>query len=474
MIGLLESLILGNEEEEDKRIDLVGNYKFYVEVKIQGFTAVHTSTILLACYEDESKVKSLDFNVKWSKIHKAETFDLVDYSERHYHITPSDIGLKVRAAITTNDTRFPGAAYLYVGPVELDLAVRPEIEADLLNNGCEFPVRVLAVDNTEMPPNRSRLSVERPFLKIRFDPELEERRELAEFVEAGGLKNLDINFEGDSTVKLRVDNYSTTNIGCAFLDEQGHEHKVKLKFDSRMQRDSFYIFQRLLKSIKMTFVQKLINEFDILLVAEWSVIHIVREEEEDEPENEPGYNQLLGFDLCRELLRTMVRLNRDLNMENCDLIDSVVLLEEEFNMAITQFKELIRATKTGDQQLVRKLEKSSRSLLNETSVILEDIKKGKIRKNANDVSTLDLNERAHLEKQLDKYKKRNAEIKAQLEAEKASPERGLSAGSAPVDESAAKVVSRVRRNPPTRTPRSARSARSSRPWLATTSESRRK
>jgi hypothetical protein len=322
-----------------------------------------------------------------------------------------------------------------------------------------------------MPPNHSRLSVDRPFLKIRFDPELEERRELKEFVEEVGLKDLNINFEGDLTVKLRIENYSTTNITCTYLDEQGHEHKLKIKFESRMQRDSFFIFQRLLKSIKMSFVQKLINEFDILLVADWSVIHIPREEEEDEPEDEPGYHQLIYFDLCRELLRTMVRLNRDLNMENCDLIDSVVVLEEEFNAAVTQFKELVDAMKIGDQHLVKKLEKSSRSLLNETSVILEDVKKGKIRKNANDVSTLDLNERAYLEKQLDKYKNRNMEIKAQMEFLKEKADKNSSLESFDHELSAVKVVYLLTRKQLNRTRRLTRNNLCFRQSLATTTES---
>lgn len=130
MLEFFESLILGKEpkNKHDDLIDIVGNFNFYVQPAIQGFIGLHSSTLVIQVYEDVSKRKPLEFSVKWSKILKNETYDMEGYTEKHYHLTPSDIDLKVRAAVSCNTPGYPGVAYIYYGRIELDPTLVAEIE----------------------------------------------------------------------------------------------------------------------------------------------------------------------------------------------------------------------------------------------------------------------------------------------------------------------------------------------------------
>ena len=50
MFELFESLLLGGgDRKEDKfdKIDIIGNYSFYVEPCIQGFIGLHSSTVVI-------------------------------------------------------------------------------------------------------------------------------------------------------------------------------------------------------------------------------------------------------------------------------------------------------------------------------------------------------------------------------------------------------------------------------------------
>ena len=419
---MLESFILGGDEEESKNLQVVGNYSFFVKPKVQGFVSVHSSTVSINCYENEERLKAIGFSVKWAKIHNADTYDLSDYTEKHYNISPSDIGLKIRATITATDHKYPGAAYMYIGPIELDLAVRPQIEGYLLHQGCDFAVNVLSFDRTALPPNTCLLSIDRPYLYLKFDPRLNELKESKEMAAKGVFEPIKCNFEQEASTKMRIDNYSTINTNLVFKGEKGQEHKLKIQFDSRFQRDAFYIFLRLLRSIKISFLNKLLSDFDLLLTSEWSAINLDRDEDEDEEFDEPGYNMLLKFDLSRELLRNMVRMNKELNQENSDLVDSVVIIEDELNSSMEHFRALLKDPQSFDDKKLRKLERTNKTMLDETSVIIEDAKHGRIRKN--DISMIEQKqEKEQLTKDVGILKKRYIDMKKQLEMfKKLNPE----------------------------------------------------
>lgn len=375
MIELFESLLLGENLDEKKanRVELVGNYGFYIEPSIVGFQGVHTSTVVLAVYADPSKKMPLEFSIKWSKILNNEPYEMEKYHEKHYHFTPSDIDLKVRAAITCHDPKYPGVGYLYVGPIEIDRSLLPEIEGLVLNLKGSFKIRALARDKHDLKPNNSLIRIDKPYLIINFDPDLEEmvlnNSELPAFLP------IEINFETDHSIKVRVDNYSTTNVVITFKDEQG-ENRLVVQFDSRERRDTFYIFLRLLRSIKTTFLDRLVSEYDTLLSSAWSPMQTEMDEDEDEPEGELGLYEILRHDSIREHLRSMLRVKQELSMENVALTDSLQVMEDDLNSSAKQFSSLIEDVKNKKVRSLARYEKSVSALGEMSFSILGDIKKG--------------------------------------------------------------------------------------------------
>jgi hypothetical protein len=412
MIELFESLLLGENRDEQKanRVELVGNYGFYIEPSIVGFQGVHTSTVVLAVYADPSKKKPLEFSVKWSKILNNEPYEMEKYHEQHYHFTPSDIDLKIRAAITCHDPKYPGVAYLYVGPIEIDRSLLPEIEGLVLNLKGSFKIRALARDKHNLKPNNSLIRIDKPYLIINFDPDLEDM--VLENSELPAFLPIEINFETDHSIKVRVDNYSTTNVVITFKDEQS-ENRLVVQFDSRERRDTFYICLRLLRSIKTTFLDRLVSEYDTLLSSAWSPMQTEMAEDEDEPVGELGLYEILRHDSIREHLRSMLRVKQELSIENLALTDSLQVMEDDLNSSAKQFSSLIEDVKNKKVRSLVRYEKSVSALGEMSFSILGDIKKG-IKKGADQhaqpqISTKEITE------EIKKIKEANVLLRKDLE-----------------------------------------------------------
>lgn len=417
MLELFESLILGTSPEDaaNKKMEIMGNFSFYVEPSIVGFQGFHTSTVVVTVYEDPSKRKPLQFTVKWSKILNSEPYEMENYQERHYHFTPSDIDLKVRAAITCQDPKFPGVAYLYIGPIQMDTTLCPELEGMVMNTKGSFRVQVLARDNVPLRPNHSVVRIDKPYLTINFDPVLEECALGSSDVAA--YLPLEINFESEHHLKVRIDNYSTTVVIIVYKEEGRKDHRLALQFDSREQRDAFYIFLRLLRSIKTSFLDRLFAEYDILINAPWSFLHLDLDFDEDDPEDKLSFYQILRTDNIREHLRDLLRMKIELSHENLTLTDSLVVLEADLSECVKQFRELLAEGRSGKP--VRNLNKyeKSRSALGELSMsILDDIKKGDKSSLSPKKKEEKLPTKEELEEEIKKVKEVNAKIKKEIES----------------------------------------------------------
>lgn len=381
MFELFESLIGGPKDEFAHKTEILGTYNFYLEPKFQGFVGLHTSTIVLSAFQDNSKRYPVEISVKWAKIMGNEKFDMEGYEEKYYNMTPSDIDLKIRAAVTSNDPRFHGVAYLYVGPIEMDKSLIPEIESLIMQQSGQFKANLLNVGGLEIIPNNvTKIKVEKPYLTLNFDQKLSQIEEYRTLANSGALDPIEIDFESDKSLKIRVDNRSITDVVISYKNSQEEDKKLKVRFANRLSRDVFYIFVRLMRSIKSSFFEKLMAEFNILKSAPWSILNIEREDDEDESPGEPGYEMILKYDLIRELLRSMIVMNRDLNAENSELLDSMFTLDTELQKTVAKFRELLKEAKSKSGDELKKLEKSNRSHLAETSMLLEDSKKRKDQK----------------------------------------------------------------------------------------------
>jgi hypothetical protein len=414
MLELFESLILGNTAQDAsvEKLEVMGTFNFYVEPSIVGFQGYHSSTVVITVYEDASKKKPLDFTVKWSKILNNEPYDMESYQEKHYHFTPSDIDLKVRAAVSCSDPKYPGVAYLYVGPIELDKSLSPELEGMVLNMKGSFKVQIMARNGVSLRPNTSVIRIDKPYLSINFDPVLEEvalgQSDVAAYLP------VEINFETDHLMKVRIDNYSTTIVLISYKDEAEKDQKLAVQFDTRDQRDVFYIFLRLLRSIKTNFLERLMAEYDIIINAPWSFLHLDLDEEEDDPQGKLSFFEILKADTVREHLRELLRMKRDLSHDNLALTDSLVVMEADLLECTKRFRELLSETRSG--KIVRNLSKyeKSRSALGELSLsIINDLKKAdkSMRPQRQDQAP----SKEELEAQIKKTKEANVRLRKDIE-----------------------------------------------------------
>lgn len=416
MLELFESFIMGTtaEEEAKKKLEIMGNYSFYVEPSIVGFQGYHTSTVVISVFQDPSKKKALEFDVKWSKILNNEPFDMENYTEKHYHFTPSDIDLKIRATITTKDPKYPGACYLYVGPIELDNTLNPELEGMVLNLKGSFKVQIIARNGNALRPNQSVVRIDKPYLTINFDPILEEQS-LGNSDVAAYLP-VEINFETDIHLKVRIDNYSTTVVTIAHKDDSGRELKLAIQFPTREQRDVFYIFLRLLRSIKTVFLERLLGEYDIVVNAPWSFLHLDLDDEEDDPEGKLSFFEILKTDTIREHLRSILRMKYELSHDNLMLTDSLVVLEADLIECTKQFRSLLADGKAGTKSLA-KYEKSRQALGELSLSILDDLKKGdRLGKASPGKKEEDSLSKEELEDKLKATKEMNSKLKKEIES----------------------------------------------------------
>lgn len=388
----------------------MGNFYFYVEPTFIGAEGYHTSTVILSVYDSSKKDVQLDFTVKWGKVMGEKAYILENYTERHYHFTPSDIDLTIRATISVDDPKYPGVAYLYLGKIEMDRSIVPEIEGMALNMKGSFKARILAQNGLPFHPNDSLLIVDRPYFTIMFDKILE-----GKYTVNGQPSFVPIvfNFETTTSIKVRMDNHSTTTISITYKEEDQSETKLTVQFDTRQARDTFYIFLRLLRSIKGSFLDKMNTNYEKLIDMPWCLINQELSEEEDDPEDDYGYYQVFQNDNLREHLRGMVRVQHDLSMENLSLGDCLGILEEDLDNCTKQFRSLLdEGRKGGRPKNLAKYEKS-RSALGELSLsILEDVKKGGKKKAENFTSPEMI---ANLEEEIKNYKESSNRIRKEIE-----------------------------------------------------------
>jgi hypothetical protein len=371
--------IFGEDEEKSKLIDVVGNFQFYVEPCIQGTLGLHTSTIILTVFEDPRKRKALPFEVQWARILNGEVHLLETYQDAFYNVTPSDIDLRIRAVITVPKQENQGAAYVYIGPIKLDKSIVPEIEALMLMPITIYAGNLIQIDGHDLPVNSSKFRVEKPHLNIMFDSKLLDHSKTVELARQGLFNTVTLDVETDKSLKARIDNKSVTNIFLGYSDNNEEDHKVIVKFPSRNHRDIFYIYLRLVRSIKTTFMEKLLRDYDVLLRAPWSIVHLETDEDDDEDPGDPGFEMYLLYDLIRENLRYHVRINRDVSLQNADLLQNLEVLDYQLRFAKYYCEKYTR--KAADPRTdLRKVDASMKSFLDESAMIIEGQKEDRERR----------------------------------------------------------------------------------------------
>jgi hypothetical protein len=140
-----------------------------------------------------------------------------------------------------------------------------------------------------------------PYLYLTYDPGMVGRE-----TDKSRFEPLMLDFETDPDVKIRIDPTNINNILINYKNSMKVETKLKIKFDSRMQRDIFYIYHKLMRIIKKTVIDEILVEYVKLFKYDWSFLkHKIAENRNSMVDFEVIYN----FGLVREHLKAMIRLN---------------------------------------------------------------------------------------------------------------------------------------------------------------------
>ena len=415
MFEYIEGLLLGSSKQNFE-IDLHGNFGFHVEPSFKGAVPLHSLSIIVSCYEDKEKRKPIDFDVKWCKLMDGELFEIKDYSSKYYHVNPSDIDLKIRAVITSTTLGHSGTAFLTVGPIMLDGSLKPELEGLIVNKAASFRCTIISVGGQKVNPNLSVIKVVKPHLEIIYDPKMVERESDAKKTLYQPLK---VDFEKDMTLKVKVDSHNINNAAVSYSKE-GENIVVLINFDNRMQRDVFYTYFKLMRMLKSKILQDQDNEYDRLLSMPWCFLNAGKDV--DRYDQVRGYHFILGGDAIREQLKTMVRLNKTLQDENVHLLDSMDIIEQDLQRSMKEFENLLEDGKVKNTKNIRKYERSQMSIMQESSIIIDDLReKNKRKKKANEEQIIESTR--SLQDEVTSIKKVNEILKKEIEIHKSGPKR---------------------------------------------------
>lgn len=351
-----------------------GDFNFFIDPVIQGTIPNHTISVTITCFQNNRKEAPIDFDIKWCKILNEDVYEVKDYKVPYYHANPADIDLKIRAIVTSRDPSYPGTAILTIGPIILDGTLKPELEGLVLNKSSYFSIGVLSINEERIQPNMSVVQINKPFITLNFDSKFVARQKNRELWQP-----ITLDFETDPHVKIKTDINNVNNVLLTCKPDHFEAISVlKLKFDSRMERDIFYIYLKLMRILKSSIIEDSLLEYDRYLEAPWSIMQM---NVDKLGLGIVGYEHLNQFDLVREFLKEMVRVNKQLNEENISLLDSADILEQDLHMAVKEYRALLDDAKMSAQtkkkigrQEMSRYEKSNQSIIQESSMIVDGVK----------------------------------------------------------------------------------------------------
>jgi hypothetical protein len=145
--------------------------------------------------------------------------------------------------------------------------------------------------------------------------------------------------------------------------------EIRVSFTSRLYRDAFIMALRIITTMRSIALAPLIDHSEKVFQKRWNLSSISEESE---------YNQLVGqmHDLGGAIRRTL-SLNKELNNHNEHLNSCVEALEEDLQLAFTEFKNLIDNEGLNQQRGKAKesIMRVQQSML-ETSMHVAQMKKG--------------------------------------------------------------------------------------------------
>lgn len=464
---------LFTERNEDSMfIKYEGSYDYWVDVKMEGDLPYQTTTIMINCYESSDKKVEVPFECKWYRIVNDRNYEIkANGNSFYYKSNPYDIGNLVKVAIRPINTHVGELSFVTFGVIDLDPALKPYIEHHLLSCQGSFKFELLKYDQQEivdMSDHGNVIEFQATKMGVIFAENFNEFRDFSVDLFTKGM-SIKCDYDDERMLTLcfkrgEEDHISASILGNSILmsnlqrrtvtysrmgysqmmsmEEDGKSRIVRkakqkggflnfdpkteeevdprelfelsIRFENRILRDSFITSIRFMRVKDSLPMQEIFQSVDVILRNQW-----FPEDYEDR-----CFHYVSGcfeVEAFRTILKRMVRINKNLHLENDTLNQSADALEEDLSCSVKEFKDLIaHLRKRNKTNQLGKYEVVKKSLI-DTSAKIE-----KMRENTGNRTTrkeqqkkakagVNVDEVIKMEKELKSRKKLNKMLLNEIE-----------------------------------------------------------
>ncbi len=131
-----------------KYLQVTGNYKFFLDVKIQGEAPYQSSSIILNGFTKSDRKTPIPISFEWYRLRDDRAQHLQNIHENSYQTSPHDIGYTLKATIRSVEKGYEGETSILYGPVQIAPTLKSQVE-EIVGSGEEpsFGINVLLDDD---------------------------------------------------------------------------------------------------------------------------------------------------------------------------------------------------------------------------------------------------------------------------------------------------------------------------------------
>ena len=358
-MNFIASIFSSEDTRELEYMNVTGKFRFHIEPDIKGILPYHTSTIMIHCFKDDRKLCPIDVECEWYRIIEGRNYKVEDNEGESYHCSPYDIGACIKVVITSTTDDFPGIATISFGPIKMDLSMRPHIRDKVLNGTSEFKAKVIKLDDTFINDltefqNRVVLGKVEVVVHLCKNPDIAESQII-------------IPFEKSLFFRIECDSHDPKTL-VIFFEQEDRERSIKLQFLNRIARDLFVLSLRVIKVLKISCVTDMVNSYGKILSKEWLPKRV-----NPEVGDEYYENFAKDTDNIKCALKMVVAANKEVQADNEKYLDCIQMLENDLQLSITQFTNLLQDMRNRQTFDGKKYEEAS-SINSQSSRLLKGIK----------------------------------------------------------------------------------------------------
>ena len=425
MLDFFSNLL--SDDYDSDYIEIIEKGDFYTDVQITGELPFHNSTISIRAYSTKKKQSSLAFRCKWFRVVDQRNYEIRDNTvDDTYNLNAYDIGSSIKIAVKVKGMK---PTILRIGPIALNPKIYQSLENSILANEGLFNFALVKygdryVDDESDFQNFVRFTQTNIQFKFGFlfehvysDFELDlngpydykiicdnyDPRNLSIFFPKGTEKMLTDNILLTNPQKKRryeqlekqfrkkaqiykepagVELFGSDNVrerpGSnkkqfeVQKDEEfdGIEFELRIRFESRLLRDTFVSAVRVVAVLKSVAIAEMIDNSESVFKNEWKF----------EPLGDPDdlYNNLVGQTYkLGESIKRVLGNNKIASGQNSKLNNEVAILEKKLMKSLEDFSKLKKELRSEmNEEDQKKMDKVAKNLL-DTSVHVQRMKGGK-------------------------------------------------------------------------------------------------